>query len=207
MFFEKLQSSKSNPCPQSIKHFKLNLKPYLYVWADWHKLLVGWNVCLIRKYYTLSPLGTLLKAYWHTYLGHPYYHIFNIALIEKKGGNQKLLILSPSFSNYNYIPVYSSNSPPPGPQVWAYRCAILLHGMRHLMILVPTSFTSEKAILTHIEIETLEAAIAKSANWGSLTNVTFGLMSSRFGSWKFLKTQTIAVLFNPNKIKHLSIFS
>ena len=63
----------------------------------------------------------------------------------------------------------------------AYRCAIFLHGMRHLMVLVSASFSRKKAVLTHIKVETLEASVSKSANWGSLTYVAFCLMSCRFG--------------------------
>lgn len=61
-----------------------------------------------------SPLGTLLKAYWHSiYLGHPY-HI-HIALFEKK--NIKIIDFSP-YSNYTlvFLQLSFSRATSPGPR-------------------------------------------------------------------------------------------
>ena len=46
-----------------------------------------------------------------------------------------------------------------------YRSAVLLHRVRHLMVFVATPFGGKEAILTHIKVETLEAAVAETTDW------------------------------------------
>ena len=45
-----------------------------------------------------------------------------------------------------------------------YRGAVLLHRVRHLMVFVATPFGGEEAVLTHIKVETLEAAVAETTD-------------------------------------------
>ena len=49
-----------------------------------------------------------------------------------------------------------------------YRSAVLLHRVRHLMVFVATPFGGEEAVLTHIKVETLEAAVAETTDWRRL---------------------------------------
>ena len=49
-----------------------------------------------------------------------------------------------------------------------YRSAVLLHRVRHLMVFVATPFGGKEAILTHIKVETLEAAVAETTDWRGL---------------------------------------
>ena len=54
-----------------------------------------------------------------------------------------------------------------------YRSAVLLHRVRHLMVFVATPFGGEEAVLTHIKVETLEAAVAEPADWRGLRKSKF----------------------------------
>ena len=46
-----------------------------------------------------------------------------------------------------------------------YRSAVLLHRVRHLMVFVASPFGGKEAVLTHIKVETLEAAVAETTDW------------------------------------------
>ena len=51
-----------------------------------------------------------------------------------------------------------------------YRCTIFLHGVGHLVALVAAAFAGEKALLAHVKVEALEAAVSAqhtNANMGS----------------------------------------
>ena len=49
-----------------------------------------------------------------------------------------------------------------------YRSAVLLHRVRHLMVFVATPFGGKETVLTHIKVETLEAAVAETTDWRRL---------------------------------------
>lgn len=55
-----------------------------------------------------------------------------------------------------------------------YSCTVFVHGMTELMIF--TAAAKEEARLTHVKIETFQAAIAEAHNWIFFTYVAFGLM-------------------------------
>ena len=46
-----------------------------------------------------------------------------------------------------------------------YSSAVFLHGVRHLVVFVFAPFASEEASLAHVEVEALQAAVTKPANW------------------------------------------
>ena len=54
-----------------------------------------------------------------------------------------------------------------------YRCAIFMHGMTEFVIFGITS--EEETFLAHVEVEALEATIAKANNGIFLADVAFGL--------------------------------
>ena len=41
-----------------------------------------------------------------------------------------------------------------------YRCAIFLHGVSHLVVLVPPSLPRKETLLAHVKVETLQTAIS-----------------------------------------------
>ena len=129
---------------------------------------------------TRSP--TLLKAYYKIWIKS---ETFTSYLSKYFSLNIPYLKMGklPKIKNH-WCTLLESSFFPLGTLLKAYRRAIFLHGMRHLMVLVATSFTSKKAILTHIKVETLEATIPKSAYWGSFANITFCLVSCRFSRCK-----------------------
>ena len=65
-----------------------------------------------------------------------------------------------------------------------YRRTVLLHRVRHLVVLIAPSFGGKETVLTHIKIETFEASISESANWRGFANIAFGLMPGGFGGNK-----------------------
>ena len=55
-----------------------------------------------------------------------------------------------------------------------YRCTIFLHGVGHLVALVAAAFAGEKALLAHVKVEALEAAVSAqhtNANMGKWTEI------------------------------------
>ena len=41
-----------------------------------------------------------------------------------------------------------------------HRCTIFLHGVGHLVVLVASAFSGKKALLAHIKVEALQAAVS-----------------------------------------------
>ena len=60
---------------------------------------------------------------------------------------------------YNFLPLSELN------HKITYSSAVFLHGVRHLVVFVFTPFASEEASLAHVEVEALQAAVTKPANW------------------------------------------
>lgn len=61
-----------------------------------------------------------------------------------------------------------------------HSCTVFVHWMTQFVIFAAAA--EEEARLTHIEIETFQAAIAEAHNWILFTNVAFRLMFCTFSS-------------------------
>lgn len=59
-----------------------------------------------------------------------------------------------------------------------HSCAVFVHWMTELMIFAAAS--KKEACLTHVEVETFQAAISEAHNWILFTYVAFGLMLCTF---------------------------
>ena len=73
--------------------------------------------------------------------------------------------------------------------------------MRHLVVLVPSSLGGEEAVLAHVEVEALEAAVAEAHDGTRLADVALRLVPSRLSRDKTVEdwqpNHRLRFLFHP----------
>jgi hypothetical protein len=91
-----------------------------------------------------------------------------------------------------------------------YRRTVLLHGVRHLVVLVLSSLAGKEAVLAHVKVEALETAVPESLDGTGLADVALGLVQGRLGRHEAVQhgkpDHALRLLLHPvKKVKGLQV--